>query len=451
MPSIIGNADAKLEIGGVTARKLSNYLTSYDTLFLIDDSANMRGAGWESVKVALTGLAHEASKFDSDGVSLRFFNSLHKVDNAKSLADVQNALKKVSPRGDAPVGLKLQTIMTELLIKLLNALRKSVDALYAVKPLNVIVLTDGEFSESAEEIINRIQPVIQQIKRIKTPPNFQRYVGIEFVQVGGSKDASDTLQELDDARAEDEDIIDTTRWSNGLSTLNLFKILLGAINKDVDLEEADYMQAPEPETQPEPQPRAFPVPVPAPVRAVYPGVLRLNQLAGRTNEKAFHIPVGFKALVSAKSNASLLQRVQLSLRAWSSDGYTLADGPPAQTYFLEGSGEGTDMRDAHAPGKASRVLTFHMPGWLVIKTLHARAIGGDTQFFDSPNKLLSEADYGSRSQPSERRVTWCVGASTGDDAGLWAYQVGAEDGAGFDVKPDLDFDDTLIKIVVEVA
>lgn len=137
-----------------------------------------------------------------------------------------------------------------------------------MKPINVIVLTDGNFSarsprsclrrtesceaEEPHEIVAYIRPIIAQLKVLKNPEDLQRRVGIQLVQVGRDPGATASLQHLDDAFRQDEastsracclslrlliptqDIIDTTPWNEQLSPETLFKILLGAIHEKMD-------------------------------------------------------------------------------------------------------------------------------------------------------------------------------------------------------------------------
>lgn len=63
-------------------------------------------------------------------------------------------------------------------------------------------------------------------------------VGIQFVQIGNSPDATAFLDELDNGLAQTyniRDIVDTTPYTGGsLSAEIIIKILLGGINRRVD-------------------------------------------------------------------------------------------------------------------------------------------------------------------------------------------------------------------------
>lgn len=63
-------------------------------------------------------------------------------------------------------------------------------------------------------------------------------VGIQFVQIGNSRDATAFLNELDNGLGQNygiRDIVDTTPYIGGqLSAELIIKILLGGINRRVD-------------------------------------------------------------------------------------------------------------------------------------------------------------------------------------------------------------------------
>lgn len=62
-------------------------------------------------------------------------------------------------------------------------------------------------------------------------------VGIQFVQIGNSRDATEFLNELDNGLGQNygiRDIVDTTPYTGQLSAELIIKILLGGINRRVD-------------------------------------------------------------------------------------------------------------------------------------------------------------------------------------------------------------------------
>ena len=96
-----------------------------------------------------------------------------------------------------------------------------------VKPLNIIVITDGEAGDDVETPIKQCASKLDKMDA----PGWQ--VGIQFFQVGRDQEAEKALMELDDGLAEDgalRDIVDTVPWTrtNG-STLEgdgILKVVL---------------------------------------------------------------------------------------------------------------------------------------------------------------------------------------------------------------------------------
>jgi hypothetical protein len=101
--------------------------------------------------------------------------------------------------------------------------------------VNYIILTDGAPTDSPEE-------VIVAIARRLDNGNFPlSQLGIQFVQVGDDSWATKSLRDLDDVlrnKYHIRDIVDTTPSSElqaGLSAEALIKVLLGGINRRVDV------------------------------------------------------------------------------------------------------------------------------------------------------------------------------------------------------------------------
>jgi hypothetical protein len=158
-----------------------------------------------------------------------------------------------------------------------------VDAMNAIKPVNFIIVTDGESSNLQNRLrYNHIltssigddpRPVImtaaRRLDRLHAPLTQARFclhllglpnmrstqVGIQFVQIGTDPRATAFLKELDDdlQGAHDirvrcytnsssflflisikQDIVDTTPYDGLLSAETLIKALLGGINRRVD-------------------------------------------------------------------------------------------------------------------------------------------------------------------------------------------------------------------------
>ena len=104
-----------------------------------------------------------------------------------------------------------------------------------VKPLNIIVITDGVPSDDVESVILNAAKKLEQ----QDAPAWQ--VGIQFFQVGNENGAAEALKELDDGLVEmgcARDIVDTVPWigkqGEQLNAEGILKVTLGAVNRRLD-------------------------------------------------------------------------------------------------------------------------------------------------------------------------------------------------------------------------
>ncbi|KAJ7075657.1 hypothetical protein B0H15DRAFT_866232 [Mycena belliarum] len=221
-------------------------LRDYDTVILVDDSGSMRRRGtskasrWEEAGKALQALADVAKDYDADGIDIHFLNHIKPSLNMKSSTDVKAAFRKISPTGGTPTGYRLDQLLRPRLVELENAIIREdgtpIDPTTEakIKPVNFIVITDGEPSDSPKDFI------IDAAKRLKAIRNLSLVqIGIQFVQVGDDERATQALKELDDDLENIDgirDIVDTTPYSEMKSFTGdgLIKVLLGGINRRLD-------------------------------------------------------------------------------------------------------------------------------------------------------------------------------------------------------------------------
>lgn len=207
------------------------FLSSFDTIFLIDDSGSMAGRSWKETAQALKSITPICTAHDADGIDLYFLNEKDSSEykNLTRAADVDAIFHSVRPRGGTPTGSRLNAILKPYLAALE---RKGADK---VKPLNIIVITDGVASDDVESVI------ISAAKKLDRwdAPAWQ--VGVQFFQVGEERGAAEALRELDDGLAEmgaGRDIVDTVPWKGesgrGLSADVVLKTVLGAVNRRLD-------------------------------------------------------------------------------------------------------------------------------------------------------------------------------------------------------------------------
>ncbi|KAK2629161.1 hypothetical protein QTJ16_002264 [Diplocarpon rosae] len=202
-----------------------SFLGTFDTVLLIDDSGSMAGRSWREVGQAISTIAPIVTKHDSDGIDVYFMNhiSSHAGSTSegvaaggyrgiKRAATVHEIFERVRPQGGTPTGTRLHTILKPYLARL----ESEMAARGEMKPLNLIVLTDGVPSDDVESVL---LSAAKKLDKLEAPP-FQ--VGVQFFQVGNEDGAKEALEELDDGLSElveggVRDIVDTVTWTGGRS------------------------------------------------------------------------------------------------------------------------------------------------------------------------------------------------------------------------------------------
>ena len=163
-------------------------LRSYDTVFLVDDSDSMFGRRWETTQHVLAKIASIAVLHDKNGVDIRFFNE-HLEDEERlqldSAVKVMNVFAKVEPYGSTPTADVLERELKDYVYEYRNNRHR--------KGLNLIILTDGE-PDPGQDVEGVIVDFAKRLKELEAP---LRHVGIQFVQIGGDKEAADFLAMLD--------------------------------------------------------------------------------------------------------------------------------------------------------------------------------------------------------------------------------------------------------------
>ncbi|KAL6237800.1 hypothetical protein BDW75DRAFT_203157 [Aspergillus navahoensis] len=242
---------------GVAANDTAySFLSAFDTVFLVDDSTSMCGKRWHEAEDAIAAIAPICTRYDADGIDIYFVNHRNPsrlgsgsgnaggYRNVTDAFGVREIFKSVSPRGATPVGTRLHQILTPYLrdIKRLTTQGRESE----LKPLNIIVITDGVFTDDAESVVVSAarqldDPIVQAVPW---------QVGIQFFQVGNDQQAKEFLQTLDDElirRRSYEgirDIVDTVPWKGDRGTVlnadGMLKCVLGAVNKKYDRMEASH-------------------------------------------------------------------------------------------------------------------------------------------------------------------------------------------------------------------
>lgn len=205
-------------------------LSRFDTVFLIDDSGSMSGSNWSQTSAALAAIVPVCTAYDSDGVDIHFLNNSRPHYGVRSAGDVMQIFSSVSPFGTTPTGARLG----DLLQKYLSAYKKN----RAIKPLNIICITDGEPTDPAK----LEKAIVKAAKELDVLDARDRQVGIQFFQVGSDESATEALEELDNSLVEEHgvrDMVDTVSWKQmnggrGLTGDGVLKAVMGAIDGKLD-------------------------------------------------------------------------------------------------------------------------------------------------------------------------------------------------------------------------
>jgi hypothetical protein len=215
------------------------FLTEFDTVFLIDDSGSMAGRSWRETAAALSAITPICTSHDANGIDIFFLNhknpcasdNIGGYTNLTTTAAVDAIFKTVRPLGGTPTGTRLNQIIKPYLRDLKDSMeRQANDREPTVKPMNVIVITDGVPSDDVESVI------VSAAKKLDSYGAEAWQMGIQFFQVGREPDAAEDLQELDDALASTHgvrDMVDTVPWTGDegqtLTADGLLKVCLGSV------------------------------------------------------------------------------------------------------------------------------------------------------------------------------------------------------------------------------
>ena len=234
------------------------FLSQFDTIFLIDDSMSMWGSCWEEAEAALAAIAPVCTAYDKDGVDVYFLNHMSGEGdeagsagtgyrNVRSAAQVARLFRSVGePEGRTTLtGMRLQRILQAYVTHYERVDKAGGgNAAASVKPINIIVVTDGEPTDEPGDVIRQFAKRLDK----RAAPPYQ--VGIQFFQVGDDEEASRSLGRLDDDLRHSEsgedlrDMVDTVTFdgvSSGgvgggptLTKDGILKTVLGAVIRRLD-------------------------------------------------------------------------------------------------------------------------------------------------------------------------------------------------------------------------
>lgn len=258
-PAYPGNADAASPLSRASSTRSArqeedpySFLTTFDTLLLIDDSGSMAGRSWRETSQALTQLLPIIVARDADGIDIFFLNHVSNdpgspednipsggYRNVRDVREVQRIFATVKPGGGTPMGTRCRTILKPYINKLEAESKKG--KMDQVKPLNILAITDGVPSDDVESVL------LSSAKKLDMLDAAPHQVGIQFFQVGNEEGAAEALRELDDelsglVHGGVRDMVDTCSWMGGESTDGtlkltadgLLKVCLGSVVRRLD-------------------------------------------------------------------------------------------------------------------------------------------------------------------------------------------------------------------------
>ncbi|KAL7912841.1 hypothetical protein GGI35DRAFT_264535 [Trichoderma velutinum] len=226
------------------------FLSFFDTIFVIDDSGSMAGKSWKEAADVLRTITPICTAHDKDGIDLYFLNhkstnktpdgkAPHGYYNIETPEEITEIFKTVQPNRGTPTGGRLRTILRPYVDGLPSPKDKSRN-IDDVKPINIIVITDGEPTDDPDFVIAKYA---RDLDKLDAPVH---QVGIQFFQVGNLDGAAEALQRLDNLfgpTSEVRDMVDTVSWdatpskrfrSKTLSADTILKVVLGAVIRRLD-------------------------------------------------------------------------------------------------------------------------------------------------------------------------------------------------------------------------
>ncbi|KAH9949241.1 hypothetical protein B0H21DRAFT_729151 [Amylocystis lapponica] len=199
-PDIVQNYNRTLDAPRPAV--VDTYLHQYDTIFLVDDSSSMgTDQRWPEARAALLSIVEKAIDINAKGISLYFFNSHQSIDlrggNLKK-SDVSAVFDRVQPFNGTPMGERIYEHLGRRIDLLDNA--AGTPQYKDIKPLDLIVLTDGKPTDAASFELKKVLLNAAARLRRGIQKHHPNAVNVRFVQVGQdphSRAAMEALVNLD--------------------------------------------------------------------------------------------------------------------------------------------------------------------------------------------------------------------------------------------------------------
>ncbi|KAI7939752.1 hypothetical protein MJO29_014488 [Puccinia striiformis f. sp. tritici] len=165
----------------------------------------------------------------SSGIVVRKSSTNKHLRHARTPQAVNQLFSEVQPNGACtPVEVRIEALVSYHLDQVVSL---RAQGLPRIKPLNLVVITDG-VTDDPETLVHNIINIVDRLEDGQFPLN---EVGIQFIQVGFSSEATKLLRTLDNDLKKTygvkRDIVDTTPYKGQLTGEFVLKCLLGGINR----------------------------------------------------------------------------------------------------------------------------------------------------------------------------------------------------------------------------
>ena len=210
---------------------LHTFFQEFDPVFIVDDSASMLGDRWREVENALAGITPLCAAHNPEGVDIYFVNHWAKQQgtgsgsgsgsgaededegdlggytNLTTAPQTHSVFNTLHPSGRTPFGARLSHLLLPYLRLVENMTFAKADAdadaittadggnnpVRWVKPLYIVGITDGAFTDDAEEIL------LQAARRLEGCRAAPGQVKVRFFHVGEDEGARSFLEALEGA------------------------------------------------------------------------------------------------------------------------------------------------------------------------------------------------------------------------------------------------------------
>lgn len=224
----------------LTGEEYLNRLGNRDHVFLIDDSKSMNPY-WSNVTKTFSALSYLVKRVDPDGIDLHFTNSLESHHSRRTRHLLEKVQRK-KPAGRCDMKSRLGKILEPYRADLPKALEPTrhkhflgIDLRHwssKGRSICIYVFTDGVWQGGLRPLGGVDEPIRIFVDRLKELGLLDTQVGIQFIRFGNDERGMERLRKLDSDLDLPMDIVDTTPWDG-----NVWKMLLGAIDRDWDDEE----------------------------------------------------------------------------------------------------------------------------------------------------------------------------------------------------------------------